>query len=175
MHFSALTKEHHLAFLGSIVRRRFIELPWWYHGQKSTCQAGKMVLISGLGRFHKPQRNQACMPQLLSLCSRAHELQLLKLAHPESRFLNKGSHHNEKPLHHNEEQPLLTTTRESLWTATKTQCNQKLNNFLEKKLADLFQGFHFPKPLNSFFYSMSSNCKYFYLISYRSSLSSGFN
>ena len=34
-------------------------------------------LIPGLGRFHVPLSNKACVPQLLSLCSRAWELQLL--------------------------------------------------------------------------------------------------
>ena len=33
-------------------------------------------------------------------------------------------HHNEKPLHCNEEQPLLTTTRENHCKARKTQCSQ---------------------------------------------------
>ena len=41
----------------------------------------------------------ACMPQLPSLCSRAHELQLLKLMCLETVFCKKGSYHNEKPAH----------------------------------------------------------------------------
>ena len=41
--------------------------------------AGDMGLIPGLGRFHMPQSNKACAPQLLSLCSRAQEPQLLYL------------------------------------------------------------------------------------------------
>ena len=39
--------------------------------------------------------------------------------------LRNRSHRNEKPAHRNEEQPLLTATRESPHTATKTQCSQK--------------------------------------------------
>ena len=38
---------------------------------------------------------------------------------------NKRSHHHEKPVPHREEQPLLTTARESPHVATKTHCNQK--------------------------------------------------
>ena len=38
---------------------------------------------------------------------------------------NKRSHCKEKPAHHNEEQPLLAATRESLRAATKTLCSQK--------------------------------------------------
>ena len=38
---------------------------------------------------------------------------------------NKRSHRNEKPVHLNEEKPPLAATRESLCTATKTQCSQK--------------------------------------------------
>ena len=40
--------------------------------------ARDMGLIPGLGRFHMLQSNQARVPQLLSLCSRACVLQLLK-------------------------------------------------------------------------------------------------
>jgi len=39
--------------------------------------AGDMGSVSGQGRFHMLQGRQACAPQLLSLCSRAHELKLL--------------------------------------------------------------------------------------------------
>ena len=35
------------------------------------------------------------------------------------------SHNNKKHTHHNEEWPLLTTTRENPRAATRTQCNQK--------------------------------------------------
>ena len=47
--------------------------------------------------------------------------QLLKPAHLEPVLRNKRSHCNEKPAHHNEEQPPLATTRESPRAATKTQ------------------------------------------------------
>ena len=43
------------------------------------------------------------MPQLLSLHSRAREPQLLKPVGLEPVLRNKGSHHNEKPVHRNEE------------------------------------------------------------------------
>ena len=45
---------------------------------------------------------------------------------------NKRSHRNEKPAHHNEEQPRLAATRESPRAATKTQHSQKLKK--KKKL-----------------------------------------
>ena len=40
---------------------------------------------------------------------------------------NKRSHHNEKPVHHNEEYhpPHPGTTRENLYAAAETQCSQK--------------------------------------------------
>ena len=50
-----------------------------------------------------PQSNKAHVPQLLSLCSRAREPQLLKPAHLEPVLCNKRSHRNEKPVHRNEE------------------------------------------------------------------------
>ena len=46
---------------------------------------------------------------------------------------NKRSHHNEKPKHCNEEEPLLAATRESSHTATKTQCSQKYIKLKNKK------------------------------------------
>ena len=65
------------------------------------------------------------MPQLLSLSSRARKPQILKPACLEPVLHNKRSHDNEKPAHRNEEQPLLTVTKESLRAATKTQHSQK--------------------------------------------------
>ncbi|KAJ8784376.1 hypothetical protein J1605_008309 [Eschrichtius robustus] len=46
--------------------------------------------------------NKACVPQLLSLCSRAREPQLLKPTRLEPVLRNKRSHRNEKPTHRNE-------------------------------------------------------------------------
>ena len=40
-------------------------------------------------------------------------------------MLHKRDYCNEKPVHHSEEQPLLTATRENLYKAMKTQNNQK--------------------------------------------------
>ena len=50
-------------------------LPWWLSGEKSTCMDEGP--IPDPGRYHILWSNQAQMPQLLSLCSRAWELQLL--------------------------------------------------------------------------------------------------
>ena len=54
-----------------------------------------------------------------------HVPQLLKPKHLEPRALQQEKPPNEKPEHHNEGQPLLVETRESLCIATKTWCNQK--------------------------------------------------
>ena len=51
--------------------------------------------------------------------------QLLKPTHLEPVLHNKRSHRNEKPAHHNEEQPPLAATRESPRAAMKTQRSQK--------------------------------------------------
>ena len=40
--------------------------------------AGDLGSIPGLGRFHMPQGNYVSVPQLLNLCSRACELNLLE-------------------------------------------------------------------------------------------------
>ena len=59
------------------------------------------------------QRNQAHVPQLLSLRAATAEALACNLCSA------TRSHRNEKPVHHNEEQSLLTATRESLHAAMK--------------------------------------------------------
>ena len=51
--------------------------------------------------------------------------QLLKPVRLKPVLHNKRSHCSEKPVHLNEEQPLLATTRESRHAATKTQRSQR--------------------------------------------------
>ena len=65
--------------------------------------AGDAGSSPGVGRSHMPRSSWACVPQLLSLCSRAREPQLLKSARLEPVLRNKRSHRNEKPAHRNEE------------------------------------------------------------------------
>ena len=65
--------------------------------------------IPGLGRFHMLQSNQVLVPQLLSLCSRTHQPQLLK---PMCRTLvlrNKRSRLNEKPAQLQRRLPFAAT------------------------------------------------------------------
>ena len=63
-------------------------------------------------------------------------LQLLKPTRLEPVLHNKRSHHSERPVHCNEEQPPLAATRESPHVATKTQRSQKRKterNLFKKK------------------------------------------
>ena len=57
----------------------------------------------GPGRSHMPRSNEARVPQLLSLCSRGREPQLLNPTRLEPVLRNKRSHCNEKPAHRNRE------------------------------------------------------------------------
>ena len=50
-----------------------------------------------------PQSNSAHWPQLLSLCSRSRELQLLKFGALEPVLHNGGDHCSKKPAQYNEE------------------------------------------------------------------------
>ena len=61
--------------------------------------AGDMGLSPGLGRSHMPRSNLARAPQLLSLCSRARELQLLRLhaTTTEARMPRARALQQEKP------------------------------------------------------------------------------
>ena len=61
---------------------------------------GDTVSIPGQGRSHMLWSNQAHVLQLLRLCSRAHEVQLLNPGCLEAVVLNKRSHCNETPTQH---------------------------------------------------------------------------
>ena len=64
--------------------------------------AEDMGLIPDLQRFHVSWSSWASVPQLLSLCSRAQEPQLLKPRLPKEFVLcNRRSHLNEMPSHCN--------------------------------------------------------------------------
>ena len=71
----------------------------------------------------------ACALELMSHNYWARMLQLLKPVRLEPVLHNKRSHRNEKPAHHNEEQPSLATTRESPRAAMKTQHSQKKKSY----------------------------------------------
>ena len=59
--------------------------------------------------------------------------QLLKPTRLEPMLCKKGSHRNEKPAHHNEEQPPLSVTRESPHAAMETRRSHKSINFLKRQ------------------------------------------
>ena len=75
-------------------------LPWWPSGYESACHVGDMGSIPDLGRSHMPQSNQARVPQLLRLCSRAQETQLLSpcAATAKLECLRACAPQQEKPL-----------------------------------------------------------------------------
>ena len=90
-----------------------------------SASAEDMCSIPGLGRFHMPRSNEACVPQLLSLRSRACKPQLPKAAHLEPVLRNERSRCDEEPMGHKEEELALAATRESPRKATKTQHHRK--------------------------------------------------
>ena len=71
--------------------------------KNSPANAGDTGLIPGPRRSHMSRSSWARVPQLLSLCSRAREPQLLKLVCLEPVLRSKRSHCNEKPAHHSKE------------------------------------------------------------------------
>ena len=88
-----------------------------------SANAGDMGSGPGLGRSHMPWSGWAHAPQLLSLRSRAHVPQLLRLPRLEPVLHNKRSHH-ERPAHRNEEWPPLAPTRESNEDPTQPKINK---------------------------------------------------
>ena len=85
----------------------------WLRDKESTCQCRRQEFDPWSGKI--PHATEQ-----LSLCTK-----LRKLVHSRAVLYNRRSHCNEKPMYCNQEQPLLTATRESLWAATETQHNQK--------------------------------------------------
>ena len=81
-----------------------------------SANAGDTGSVSDPGRFRTQRGNKIHAPQLLSRNSRALALQQEKPPQGEAHVLLLGA------------QPLLATTRESLWAATKTQSSQNNNN-----------------------------------------------
>ena len=53
--------------------------------------------------------------------------QLLKLSCLEPELWSKGSHCNEKPVHHDEEEPLLAATREKSTHSNQDPVEPKIN------------------------------------------------
>ena len=81
----------------------FTDFPGGAVVKNPPANAGDTGSSPGPGRSHMPRSNQARVPQLLSLRSRAHEPQLPKAAGLEPVLRNKRSHRNEKLAYHKEE------------------------------------------------------------------------
>ena len=81
--------------------------------KNTPANAGDMSSIPGPGRLHMPQSNYASVPQLP------------KPVHLEPVLCTKRRHHNEKSMHCSEEQPLLTTARESPHAARRPSKERK--------------------------------------------------
>ena len=78
--------------------------------------AGDTGSIPGPATFHMPQGNQAHVSQLLRLTA------LKPVLH------NKGSRHNEKPAHGQEEEPPPTATREKPAQSNEDPAQAKITN-----------------------------------------------
>ena len=66
----------------NVCKTHMWELPWWLSDDESPFQCRRHGFDPWSGRSHMLQSNQARLPQLLSLCSRARKLQLPKPKHP---------------------------------------------------------------------------------------------
>ena len=87
--------------------------------------AGDMGSGPGPGGSHMPWSGWACAPQLLSLCSRAREPQLLKSAHLEPVLRSGVGRRSERPVHRGEGWPPLAAAGEGPRSAAGTQRSQK--------------------------------------------------
>ena len=98
-----------------------------------TCQCRGHGFDPSPGTCHKLRSNKACVPQLVRPHSRACKLQLLRPAYLEAMLHNKRNHPNERSMHCNKEQLLLTETRKSLHVATETKAQQQRHRQRERK------------------------------------------
>ena len=87
----------------SIKKKSLRGLPGGAVVKNPPANAGDKGSSPGLGSSHMPRSNEACAPQLLSLCSRARKPQLRKPVCLEPMLHYKKSQRNEKPPHRNEE------------------------------------------------------------------------
>ena len=87
--------------------------------------AGDMGSVPDLGRSPMLWNSEAHVSQLLSLCSRAQETQLLKPAHPRAMLCNKRSHCNKKPVDPYKRIAHAHCNWRKAHTALKTQYSQK--------------------------------------------------
>ena len=106
---------------GVIFKHINLGLPQWSMVTNLPTNAGDMGSIPGLGRSWMLQSNEACAPQLLNVCSRAQEPQLLspcaaatEACTPQSLSPTARAATAVRSLHATtREEPLLTVTREN--------------------------------------------------------------
>ena len=95
----------------------FLVVQWWWGEVHLPVQETK-VFVPCLGGFCMPRSSWACVPQLLRLCFRAPEPQLLspqllRPAHSGASLVPSGTGlHSEKPAHHSWRVALLSVTGE---------------------------------------------------------------
>ena len=77
------------------IKMMLVGLPWWLSGKEPACQFRRPRFDPWSRRI--PQSGCGCTPQLLSLCSRAQELQPLKPADSKAVLHKERGHWNEKP------------------------------------------------------------------------------
>ena len=82
------------------IKRKVRDFPGGTVVKNPPANAGDTGSIPGLGRFHMPQSNSARVPQLLNLCSRALEPQLLspRATTTEAHAHRAHAPQQEKPL-----------------------------------------------------------------------------
>ena len=89
--------------------------------------AGDMGSSPGSGGSRMLRSNWACAPQLLSLCSRAREPQLLRPARLDPVLRNGRGPCSENPEHRNEDWPPLATTGEKPTHSNEDPTQPKIN------------------------------------------------
>ena len=101
----------------------FVGLPWWLSGKECTCQCRRRGFHPWSRKiWHATEQLRPCATTTEPMCHNYWSLRTLQPV-----LHNKRSHQNEQPTHCSEEQPLLTTARESPCTVMKTQHSQKYN------------------------------------------------
>ena len=127
------TEKEYQATLLILLFNNFQDLPGGTVVKNPPAIAGDTGSSPGPGRFHMLQSNEACVPQLLSLHSRAHKPQLLKPAchnywSPHAQRLCSATREASamrSPHTAMKSSPRSPQLEKSPRATTKTQCSQK--------------------------------------------------
>ena len=113
-----------------------VGLLWWFSGKEFACQCRGQSFNPGSRKIPHFVQQLSPWPQLLSLCSRAHEQQIWspRATTTQAHFSAKKRNHRTEKLEHHSYRPAPSlTARESLPACSSEDSEQpQINNLFKK-------------------------------------------